>query len=301
MYDIIIVGAGPAGLTAALYAKRAGKSVLIIEKENIGGQITFSPCVENYPSIKKISGMELADNLFEQVSALGAVLELEEVVKIESDGDVKKVICTDVEYEAKAVILACGSKHRHLGVDREDDMIGKGVSYCAVCDGAFFKGGTTAVVGGGNTALQDAVYLADICAKVYLIHRRDGFRADLNLVEKLKALPNVEFITPAVIKELVGNEKLTAIKVTSPDGENERTIEIDGLFVAVGQMPQMDNFSSVIKLDESGYADSAEDCRTLTEGVFVAGDCRKKSVRQLATAVSDGAVAALAACEYIDR
>lgn len=300
MYDIIVIGAGPAGMTAALYARRAGRSVLVLERENIGGQITFSPCVENYPSVKKISGMELADNLYEQISELGAEMEFENVAGIEDCGKIKKVICNGgTVFEAKAVIIASGAKHKKLGIAREDELIGNGVSYCAVCDGAFFRNKTVAVVGGGNTALQDALYLSDICKKVYLIHRRETFRGDVELVNKLKALSVVEFVTPATIKELIGEVGLSAIKTVSSEGTNERIIEIDGLFVAVGQIPSNDPFSSVMNLDEFGYADSSEDCKTRTEGVFVAGDCRKKNVRQLATAVSDGAAAAVAACEYI--
>lgn len=300
MYDIIVIGAGPAGMTAALYARRAGRSVLVLERENIGGQITFSPCVENYPSVKKISGMELADNLYEQISELGAEMEFENVAGIEDCGKIKKVICNGgTVFEAKAVIIASGAKHKKLGIAREDELIGNGVSYCAVCDGAFFKNKTVAVVGGGNTALQDALYLSDICKKVYLIHRRETFRGDVELVNKLKTLSVVEFVTPATIKELIGEGGLSAIKTVSSEGTNERIIDIDGLFVAVGQIPSNDPFSSVMSLDEFGYADSSEDCKTRTEGVFVAGDCRKKNVRQLATAVSDGAAAAVAACEYI--
>lgn len=296
MYDIIIVGAGPAGLTAALYARRAGRSVLVIEKETIGGQITFSPCVENYPSVKKISGMELADNFYEQVNDLGAEIEFDNVTSIELSGDVKKVICEYSSYEARAVIIASGAKHKKLGLEREDELIGCGVSYCAVCDGAFFKDKTAAVVGGGNTALQDALYLSDICKKVYLIHRRDAFRGDAELVNKLRALDNVEIVTPASIKTLVGDSSLTGIVL-----EDGREIELDGLFVAVGQTPENGPFSSVIELDTAGYADSAEDCETRTTGIFVAGDCRKKTVRQLATAVADGATAATHACEYLDK
>ncbi|MBE6632497.1 MAG: FAD-dependent oxidoreductase [Ruminococcaceae bacterium] len=296
MYDIIIVGAGPAGLTAALYARRAGRSVLVIEKETIGGQITYSPCVENYPSVKKISGMELADNFYEQVSDLGAEIEFDAVVSIEVEGDAKKVIGEGSVYEGRAVIIASGAKHRKLGLEREDELIGSGVSYCAVCDGAFFKGKTTAVIGGGNTALQDALYLADICKKVYLIHRRDAFRGDAELVNKLRVLENVEIVTPASVKALLGDNSLTGIEL-----DNGRIIELDGIFIAVGQTPENEPFSSLIALDEAGYADSREDCKTRTDGIFVAGDCRKKTVRQLATAVADGATAATHACEYLEK
>lgn len=296
MYDIIIVGAGPAGMTAALYARRAGRSVLLIEKETIGGQITYSPCVENYPFVKKMSGMELADNLFEQINELGAEIEFETVMGIELDGDIKRVVCEYETYEAKSVIIASGAKHKKLGLDREEDLIGSGVSYCAVCDGAFFRDKTTAVVGGGNTALQDALYLADLCKKVYLIHRRDRFRGDLELVNKLKSKQNVEIVTPANIKALLGDKVLDGIELDSG-----RRILLDGLFIAVGQAPENGAFASVIDLDEYGYADSEESCGSRTAGIFVAGDCRKKTVRQLATAVADGASAATHACEYLDK
>ncbi len=295
MYDIIIVGAGPAGMTAALYAKRAGKSVLLIEKEMIGGQITYSPCVENYPFVKKISGMELADNLFEQINELGAEIEFDKVNSIEINGNIKKVICDSGEFEAKAVIIAGGAKHKKLGLDREDDLIGSGVSYCAVCDGAFFKDKNAAVVGGGNTALQDALYLSDICKKVYLIHRRDAFRGDIDLVNKIRERENIEIVTPAKIVAFLGDKQLSGVELDSG-----RRILLDGLFVAVGQAPENEQFRDVIELDEGGYAASGEDCRTKTEGVFVAGDCRQKNVRQLATAVADGASAATHACEYLD-
>ncbi len=296
MYDIIIVGAGPAGMTAALYARRAGRSVLIIEKETVGGQITFSPCVENYPFVKKMSGMELADNLFEQINELGAEIEFDTVTSIEKIDGFIKVVCEFESYETKVVIIASGAKHKKLGLLREDELIGSGVSYCAVCDGAFFKNKTTAVVGGGNTALQDALYLADICEKVYLIHRRDSFRGDAELVNKLKANPSVEIVTPANITALLGDNALVGVEL-----DNGRKLMIDGLFIAVGQSPENQPFSSVIALDEAGYADSGEDCSSITEGIFVAGDCRKKDVRQLATAVADGATAATRACEYIEK
>ena len=296
MYDIIIVGAGPAGMTAALYARRAGKSVLLIEKETIGGQITFSPCVENYPFVKKMSGMELADNLFEQINELGAEIEFDRVVSVENDGDIKRVICDGGSFEAKAVILAGGAKHRKLGIANEDEFVGSGVSYCAVCDGAFFKNKDTAVVGGGNTALQDALYLSDICRKVYLVHRRTEFRGDAGLVSKIKERTNIEIVTPSRITALLGDGKLSGIELDSG-----RRILLDGLFVAVGQSPENEPFASVIELDRSGYADSSEECTTRTAGIFVAGDCRKKAVRQLATAVSDGAAAATHACEYLDN
>ncbi|MGN1047763.1 MAG: NAD(P)/FAD-dependent oxidoreductase [Eubacteriales bacterium] len=300
MYDVIVVGAGPAGMTAALYALRAGKKVLLIEKENIGGQITFSPHVENYPALKSVSGLEFSDALYEQINEHGAEFEFDAVTKIVCGQDTKKVYCGEKIHEARAVILATGAKHKKLGVPRENELVGRGVSYCAVCDGAFFKEKAVAVCGGGNTALQDALYLAEECSKVYLIHRRSSFRGDSKLLKKLEALENVEIVTPAVIKALDGENELTGIIVSAPDGQNERNISAEGLFVAVGQTPENETFKEIIELDDFGYALAGEDCLTNIPGLFVAGDCRSKNVRQLTTAVGDGASAAVAACEYIE-
>ena len=300
MYDIIIVGGGPAGLTAALYALRAGKTALIIEKNAFGGQITWSPKVENFPTIESISGTELADRLMEQTMNQGAEMELDEVTAIELDGDVKRVK-TDSggEFEAKTVIIATGARPRMLGVEREAELGGSGVCFCAVCDGAFYKGRPVAVNGGGNSALQDAMLLSDTCSRVYLVHRRDSFRGEAKLVEALREKENVEFVLNSSITALHGETELTGITVTDKMG-NERKIAVDGLFVAIGHAPDNGIFAGLIDLDAGGYADSGEDCMTKTPGVFVAGDCRKKSVRQLTTAAADGSAAALAACSYID-
>ena len=300
MYDIIIVGGGPAGLTAALYALRAGKTALIIEKNAFGGQITWSPKVENFPTIESISGTELADRLMEQTMNQGAEMELDEATAIELDGDVKRVK-TDSggEFEAKTVIIATGARPRMLGVEREAELGGSGVCFCAVCDGAFYKGRPVAVNGGGNSALQDAMLLSDTCSRVYLVHRRDSFRGEAKLVEALREKENVEFVLNSSITALHGETELTGITVTDKMG-NERKIAVDGLFVAIGHAPDNGIFAELIDLDAGGYADSGEDCMTKTPGVFVAGDCRKKSVRQLTTAAADGSAAALAACSYID-
>ncbi|MDD5903222.1 MAG: FAD-dependent oxidoreductase [Oscillospiraceae bacterium] len=300
MYDIIIVGGGPAGLTAALYALRAGKTALIIEKNAFGGQITWSPKVENFPTIESISGTELADRLMEQTMNQGAEMELDEVTAIELDGDVKRVKTEfGGEFEAKAVIIATGARPRMLGIEREAELVGSGVCFCAVCDGAFYKGCPVAVNGGGNSALQDAMLLSDTCSRVYLVHRRDSFRGEAKLVEALREKENVEFVLNSSITALHGETELTGITVTDKMG-NERKIAVDGLFVAIGHAPDNGIFAELIDLDAGGYADSGEDCMTKTSGVFVAGDCRKKSVRQLTTAAADGSAAALAACSYID-
>lgn len=300
MYDIIIIGGGPAGLTAALYALRAGKSVLVIEKSTFGGQITWSPKVENFPTIPSVSGAELGDRLTSQVLEQGAELELDEVVSVELDGDIKRVK-TDFggTFEAKALIIAAGARPRTLGVPGEDALMGAGVCFCAVCDGAFYKDRPVAVNGGGNSALQDAMLLSDTCSKVYLIHRRDTFRGEARLVEALRARENVEFVLNSNITSLVGQDELSGIIVTDDKGTS-REISVDGLFVAIGHAPDNGVFSELIDLDKGGYADSDESCTTKTPGVFVAGDCRKKSVRQLTTAAADGSCAALAACRYVD-
>ena len=300
MYDVIIIGGGPAGLTAALYALRAGKTALVIEKATFGGQITWSPKVENFPTIESISGSELGDRLMQQVEKQGGETEFAEVVSVELDGDVKRVT-TDYDdvFEGKALIIATGARPRPLGVEREEELVGSGVCYCAVCDGAFYKGKAVAVNGGGNSALQDAVLLSEGCTKVYLIHRRDSFRGEAKLVEALEKKPNVEFVLNSSVTALRGESELCGITVTDKDG-NTRDIEVEGLFVAIGHGPDNGIFAELIELDEGGYADSAEDCKTKTPGVFVAGDCRKKTVRQLTTACADGSAAALAACSYID-
>ena len=300
MYDIIIIGGGPAGLTAATYARRAGKSVLVIEKNAFGGQITWSPKVENFPGFVSVSGVELGDKLLEQAMEQGAEVELEEVETLTVNGGVKRVRCVSgAEFEARAVIIATGARPRMLGLPHEQELIGNGVCFCAVCDGAFYKGQDVAVNGGGNSALQDALLLSETCRKVYLIHRRDSFRGEAKLVDALKAKDNVEFILGARITELVGEDELCGLKLDC-NGET-RNIDVTGLFVAIGHAPDNGKFSNLIALTESGYADSGEDCLTVTPGVFTAGDCRRKSVHQLTTAVADGSVAALAACAYLDE
>ena len=299
MYDIIIIGGGPAGLTAALYAQRAGKTALVLEGSGFGGQIVYTSCVENYPGQKAMSGAEFADSLVEQVLSAGAAVEFETVTELR-DGDIKTVITDSNEYTAKSVIIAAGVKHRHLGLDGEDALIGSGISFCAVCDGAFYKGKRVAVVGGGNTALEDALYLSDIAEKVYLIHRRDGFRAENKIVKRAQEKENIHFILDAAVTHVHGSPVLDGIEVTNLKTGAKTPLDINGLFVAIGQLPQNDIFKAVIDLDENGYIRSGEGSTTNAPGIFAAGDCRTKSFRQLTTAVSDGTVAALAACEYID-
>lgn len=298
MYDIIIIGGGPAGLTAATYARRAGKSVLVIEKAAFGGQITWSPKVENFPSVISISGVELGDRLLEQAMEQGAEVELDEVLSVALEGETKLVRTeSSAEYAARAVIIAAGAKPRAAGLAREEELVGRGVCYCAVCDGAFYAGGDVAVMGGGNSALQDALLLSEKCRNVYVIHRRAEFRGEAKLVEALRAKDNVELITEAAVQELLGKDELTGL-VIEQRGER-RELAVSGLFVAIGHAPELGAFSGLIALDKLGYADASEACTTATPGVFVAGDCRAKRVRQLTTAVADGSAAALAACEYL--
>lgn len=299
MTDIIIIGAGPAGMTAAIYARRAGKSVLVLEAMSYGGQIINTPDIENYPVTAHISGFEFAQNVYNQAKALGAEFKFEKAVGLRDNGSTKTVVTSKNEYEAKAVIIATGSENRKLGVDGEDKLVGRGISYCATCDGAFFRKKPVAVVGGGNTALEDALYLADIAEKVYLIHRRNQFRGEDATVEKLKQRENVEFVFNSVVTKLNADKKLESVEVTDKQG-NVRTLEVSGLFVAVGRIPENQNFASVIELDGAGYAVASENCRTKTPGVFVAGDNRVKDVRQLVTATADGAVAATEAVKYIN-
>ncbi len=300
MYDIIVIGAGPAGLTAALYALRADKTVLVLEKATFGGQITFSPQIENYPGFAKMSGNEFADKLVDQVINQGADIEMETVTAIRDNGDTKTVITEDGEHEAKAVIIATGVKHRQTGLPNENELVGEGISYCAVCDGAFFKGQTVAVLGGGNSALQEAVLLSDGCEKVYVIQNLDYFTGEARLVEKLKEKDNVEFIMGTVISSLNGEGSLESLTLRKEADGSESELKVNGLFVAIGLIPNNKIFEEIAGLDEWGYIDSDESCLTKTEGVFVAGDCRKKQIRQITTAAADGSVAALAACRYID-
>lgn len=299
MYDIIIIGAGPAGMTAAIYARRAAKTVLVLEALSYGGQIINTPDIENYPAAAHVSGFDFATGVYNQAKELGAEFKFEKALGIVDRGEDKLVSTKKNEYTAKAVIIATGSENRKLGVENEDRLVGRGISYCATCDGAFYRKKTVAVVGGGNTALEDALYLSDVAEKVYLIHRRDSFRGEEASVSLLRERDNVEFVLNSTVKELHFEKKLSAVTVEDKSGA-ESTLEVDGLFVAVGRTPENQNFASVIELDGSGYAVAGEDCRTKTQGIFVAGDNRTKEVRQLVTAAADGAVAATAAVNYIN-
>jgi len=298
VYDIIIIGGGPAGLTAATYGRRAGKSVLVLEKDAFGGQINWSPRVENFPSHISLAGVELGDMLLAQAMEQGADVELEEVSAVSLEGEIKRVsTLSGAEFEGRSLIIATGARPRMLGLEREAELVGSGVCFCAVCDGAFYKDMPVAVNGGGNSALQDAMLLSEKCSRVYLIHRRDSFRGEAKLLEALRNKDNVEFVLNASVAELLGETELTGI-VVEQEGQRRR-IDVAGLFVAIGHKPDNGAFAALMELDEGGYALSGEDCRTRSEGVFVAGDCRRKSVHQLTTAVADGSVAALAACNYL--
>ena len=351
MADVIVIGAGPAGLSAAIYIQRAGKTALVLEAMTFGGQIVNTPEVENYPGIKSISGFDFAMALYEQATGLGAEIVFEKAVRIEEvrtdsafapeaemPGDAAErsaftgaagteafaggesggatgaplwrvITAGGASYEAKAVILATGAKNRKLGIEREDMLTGTGVSYCATCDGAFFRGKAVAVNGGGNTALEDAMFLANACSKVYVIHRREGFRGEPQTLEALRQKENVEFILNATVTRLISGsdeaegvgtrEHLTAVEVTDKLTGEVRELPVEGLFIAIGQEPENQGFKDVVSLDGAGYIAAGEDCLTGTPGIFVAGDCRTKAVRQLTTAASDGAIAALAACSYL--
>jgi len=299
MTDIAIVGAGCAGMTAAVYAARAGKTVALIECESIGGQIAASPKVENYPTYGEISGLEFSDKLFQQAEDLGAELHFGRVLSVEEkDGFVVKTDCEEIP--CRSVILATGAKHRHVGVAGEEKLIGKGVSYCAVCDGAFFRGADVAVIGGGSAALQSAEYLSHVCNHVTLIHRRNEFRGEKKLAQRVAENEKITLCLSAKPTEILGEGSVSAVRVALSDG-SEKEIPVTGVFVAVGQEPKNEPFAGLVTLDEAGYVDADETCITTHPGIFVAGDCRKKKIRQLTTAAADGTVAALAACDYVDN
>ncbi len=299
MYDIIVIGGGPAGLTAALYARRANKSVLVIEKATFGGQITYSPKVENIPGFIQLTGNEFADKLVEQVLEQGADVELCEALEIK-DGDTKTVVTDSGEFEGKTVIISTGAKHRMLGLENEHKYVGEGISFCAVCDGAFYKGKTVGVVGGGNSALQEAILLSDLAEKVYVMQDLDFLTGEQKLAEQVYAKDNIEVITGTKVTAFTGDAELDGVEITKNSDGNVSHIKLDGLFIAIGLIPQNEAFANVIALDERGYASADESCVTGVNGIFVAGDCRTKKIRQVATAAADGAVAALAACDYVD-
>ncbi len=294
MYDVIVIGAGAAGMTAALYSARANKKVLILEQETIGGQIATSPLVENYPGFMKISGVEFSNNLFDQIIELGVDFELEKVINIDNLNDLKKVTTEYHTYESKTIIIATGSKHRSLGIDNEEQLIGKGISYCVLCDGSFFKGKDVAIVGGGNTAVVSAIYLSEIVNKIYIVQMLDKLTAEVKLIEKLNNIKNIEYIFNSKVDRLNGDDSLNSITI------GDKNINVDGVFVLIGLIPQNEAFKNIIKMDKYGYIIADEDCKTNVDGIFVAGDCRTKKIRQLTTASSDGTIAAINACNYID-
>ncbi|MBR2342644.1 MAG: FAD-dependent oxidoreductase [Clostridia bacterium] len=303
MYDIIVIGAGPAGLTAALYARRAEKTVLVIEKESFGGQITHSPKVENYPGFVSISGSDLGDKMLEHATELGVEIELDTVTGISGERGDLTVTADGGEFHAKSVIIATGSKHRTLGLPDEELYTGEGVSYCAVCDGAFYKDKTVAIVGGGNSALQEAVLLSESCKWVYVIQNLPYLTGEASLAQILERRTNVSVICSHTVTELIGDGKtLSGIKIKNADTEAVSELKLDGVFVAIGQVPENGPFESAVTLNDYGYIEADEDCmpRSNLPGVFAAGDCRTKKIRQVATAVADGAVAALAAARFID-
>lgn len=300
MYDIIVIGGGAAGMTAALYSLRSGKSVLLLEKETIGGQIANSPRVENFPSIKEIAGNEFSDNLFDQILSLGAEFELDNVTGIEKVNNTFVVKAEYNTYESKAIILATGLKHRKINIPNEDELIGKGVSYCAVCDGAFYKDEDVCLVGDGNTALQYALLLSNYCKKVYLCTLFDKFFGDLTLVDRIKARNNIEIIHNVSLKEFLFNDELYGLKFENAIDKSDLEINAKGCFIAIGQVPNNEMFKNLVDLDDKGYFIVNNDLATKTPGVFVAGDCRQKKIRQLTTAVADGAIASVGAVAYID-
>lgn len=301
MYDIVIIGAGPAGLTAAVYARRANKTVLILDKAGFGGQITFSPKVENYPGFESVSGSELADKMTEQVLSQGAEVEIENALEIKDNGATKVVVTEDGnEYECKSVIIAAGAQHRHLGLDNEERFIGDGISFCAVCDGAFYANKTVALIGGGNSALQEAILLSETSKKVYVIQNLDFLTGEQRLQEILAKRGNVEVILGTVVKAINDTPEFSGITLLKTADGTETELDLDGMFVAIGLVPENEPFKNVADLDQNGYIDADEKCLTKTAGIFVAGDCRQKTVRQVTTATADGAVAAINACRYID-
>ncbi len=300
MYDVIVAGSGPAGLTAAVYARRAGKTVLVLEKETFGGQITYSPKVENFPGVLEASGSAIAEKLMEQAVSLGAEVELDTVLRAEKDDEGVLVTGEYGTYRGRTLIIAAGSRHRRLGLANENELIGRGVSYCAVCDGAFCKGRRVAVVGGGNTALQDAVLLSDCCEHVTVIQNLDFLTGEEALQKTLARRDNVTVVLGAVVDALNGTDALESLTVRTAATGETFDLPVAGVFIAVGMQPDNGPFAEVCAIDENGYVLAGEDCETGLDGVYAAGDCRTKTVRQAATACGDGAVAAIAACRYID-
>lgn len=301
MYDIIIIGAGPAGLTAAIYAKRAGKTVLVLEKDTFGGQVTFSPKLENYPAFQEISGNELAQRMLEQALALGTDIDMDNVMEVRDGAAVKTVVGENGSYEARSVIIAAGAKHRRLHLPEEERYIGKGISFCAVCDGAFYQRQHVAVIGGGNTALQEIALLSEVCRHVTVVQNLAFLTGEQRMIQLLEEKNNIDYIYNTVVTAYEGGDTLTAVRLHNTETGEDSRLEIDGVFLAIGTAPENEAFTSVAALDEVGYIKADESGRTGTAGIFAAGDCRTKAYRQVATAISDGANAALNACRYLDE
>ena len=299
VYDIAIIGGGPAGLVAALYARRANKTAVVLEKATFGGQITFSPKVENIPGFLSVTGNEFAEKLVEQVLEQGADVEMCEVLEVR-DGEIKTVLTDAGEFSARTIIVATGAKHRTLGLENEEKFIGEGISFCAVCDGAFYQGKGVAVIGGGNSALQEAILLSDVAKSVTVVQNLDFLTGEAKLQEQLYAKENVKIILGATVKKYLGDTELRGIAIEDAKTGEKSDIALDGLFLAVGLVPQNGVFEGVIELDERGYIKAGEDTLTSAKGIFAAGDCRTKRIRQVATAAADGAVAAVSACDFVD-
>ena len=298
MYDIIIIGSGIAGLTSAIYALNNKRNILILESQSYGGQITNSNLINNYPGFKNISGFDLMTNIYEQVKSLGGEIKYEEVIKLTKT---KEVITRKNKYKAKTIIIATGLVPRKLNLDMEDNLIGKGISYCATCDGAFFKDKIVMVAGGGATAIEDTIYLANICKKVYLVYRGKELRKDVNLIDNVKSLDNIEIIYNSNITKLYGKDNLDSVDITNNDTKDVKNIEVDGLFIAIGKTPGASIFKDLIDVSDTGYIITDSNCHTNIDGIYAAGDIRKKSLRQLVTEASDGAIAAIEAIKYINR
>ena len=302
MYDILIIGGGPAGLTAAIYALRAGKTVLVVEKNGFGGQIAYSPKVENIPGTMQISGAEFADHLTEQVMNLGADVELETVISVEPGETFTVRTEEGSAFTGKSVILAVGVKHRVLGLAGEEELVGNGISFCAVCDGAFYAGQDVAMIGGGNSALQEALLLSEVCRSVTIVQNLAFFTGEQQLADALSQKDNVNVLFSTVVSEYVTEGgKLVGLKLHNDATGEESAISVDGAFLAVGLMPENEPFAGLENLNDWGYFDTDESCCTKTPGLFVAGDCRSKRIRQVVTASADGAIAAMAACRYLEQ
>lgn len=300
IYDIIIIGSGPAGLCAAIYAKRAQLEMLVIEKDfSSGGQMVKTYEVDNYPGLPGRSGYDMAEAFRKHADKLGAAFVRENVKEVQTEGDLKKITTNKNQYLTRTLVIAAGARHRTLGIPGEEAFSGMGVSYCATCDGAFFKGGVTAVIGGGDVAVEDAIFLSRICKKVYLIHRRDELRAAGILQESVKAIENVEIVWDTIPREIRGTEQVQGLKVENVKTGETKELAVDGVFVAVGIIPNTEEFGSLVKLNESGYIEAGEDCASSISGIFAAGDIRTKQLRQIVTAAADGANAVDSAQKYL--